>query len=213
MNFILWGATGQGKVLHDIILSNKGKIVLFVDNNREIESPIHSIPIVHGEEEFSNWLEHKKDTFYGAAAIGGNLGSARLEIMNIFHKYEVATPSIIDSTAFIAPSAQISQGVQVLPKACVCAHAQIGKGTIINTSSIVEHDCVLDEGVHIAPGCTLCGCVNIGKNSFIGAGTIILPRINIGENVVIGAGALVTKDIPSNMTAFGSPICKIYPHS
>jgi galactoside O-acetyltransferase len=48
----------------------------------------------------------------------------------------------------------------------------------------------------------------IGNNVWIGAGSIILPGIHIGENTVIGAGSVVTKDIPSNVVAVGSP-CKI----
>ncbi len=48
----------------------------------------------------------------------------------------------------------------------------------------------------------------IGNNVFIGANTIVLRSIKIGDNVVIGAGSLITKDIPSNSIAFGSP-CKV----
>lgn len=50
--------------------------------------------------------------------------------------------------------------------------------------------------------------VHIGKNCWIGAGTIIVPGVTIGDNVVIGAGSIVTKDIPSNVLAFGNP-CKV----
>lgn len=50
--------------------------------------------------------------------------------------------------------------------------------------------------------------VKIGNNVWIGAGSVILPGVNIGDNTVIGAGSLVTKDIPSDVVAFGSP-CKV----
>lgn len=50
--------------------------------------------------------------------------------------------------------------------------------------------------------------VHIGKNCWIGAGVIIVPGITIGDNVVIGAGSIVTKNIPSNVIAFGNP-CNI----
>lgn len=33
----------------------------------------------------------------------------------------------------------------------------------------------------------------------------ILPGVHIGDNSVIGAGAVVTKDIPENVLAVGSP--------
>lgn len=50
--------------------------------------------------------------------------------------------------------------------------------------------------------------VIIGKNVWIGAGVIIFPGVTIGDNSVIGAGSIVTKDIPSNVLAYGNP-CKV----
>lgn len=47
--------------------------------------------------------------------------------------------------------------------------------------------------------------VVIGDNVWIGGGAIILPGVTIGDNVVIGAGSVVTKDIPSDKVAIGSP--------
>lgn len=47
--------------------------------------------------------------------------------------------------------------------------------------------------------------VHIGNNVWLGAGCIILPGVHIGEHTVIGAGSVVTKDIPANVVAVGSP--------
>ncbi|MCI1735145.1 MAG: sugar O-acetyltransferase [Bacilli bacterium] len=53
--------------------------------------------------------------------------------------------------------------------------------------------------------------VTIGKNVWVGASVTILPGVTIGDNSVIGAGSLVTKDIPSNVVAYGSPCQVIRP--
>ncbi len=50
--------------------------------------------------------------------------------------------------------------------------------------------------------------VVIEDNVWIGAGSIILPGVRIGENSVIGAGSVVTKDIPANVVAVGTP-CRV----
>lgn len=50
--------------------------------------------------------------------------------------------------------------------------------------------------------------VTIGANVWVGAGVTILPGVTIGENTVIGAGSVVTRDIPANVVAFGSP-CRV----
>ena len=51
--------------------------------------------------------------------------------------------------------------------------------------------------------------IKIGNNVWIGGSVCICPGVTIGDNVTIGAGSVVTKDIPSNVTAFGNP-CKVY---
>jgi acetyltransferase-like isoleucine patch superfamily enzyme len=35
----------------------------------------------------------------------------------------------------------------------------------------------------------------------------VLKGVSIGDNSVIAAGSIVTKDIPSNVVAAGSPAC------
>lgn len=48
----------------------------------------------------------------------------------------------------------------------------------------------------------------VGDNVWIGGNTVINPGVTIGDNVVIGSGSVVTRDIPANVVAVGSP-CKV----
>ena len=50
--------------------------------------------------------------------------------------------------------------------------------------------------------------VVVGDNVWIGGGAILLPGVTIGSNTVIGAGSVVTRDIPANVVAVGSP-CRV----
>ena len=50
--------------------------------------------------------------------------------------------------------------------------------------------------------------IHIGNRVWIGAGAMIMPGVTIGDNSVIGAGSIVTKDIPANVLAYGSP-CRV----
>ena len=50
--------------------------------------------------------------------------------------------------------------------------------------------------------------IHIGENCWLGAGVIVVPGGTIGDNVVIGASSVVTKDIPSNSVAMGTP-CRV----
>lgn len=40
---------------------------------------------------------------------------------------------------------------------------------------------------------------------WLGGGVVVCPGVTIGENTVVGAGAVVTKDLPANVVAVGSP--------
>ncbi len=50
--------------------------------------------------------------------------------------------------------------------------------------------------------------VTVGNNVWIGGGAILMPGVTIGDNVVIGAGSVVTRDIPSDSVACGTP-CRV----
>lgn len=48
----------------------------------------------------------------------------------------------------------------------------------------------------------------LGDNVWLGANVTVCGGVTIGDNVVIGAGSVVTRDIPSNVVALGSP-CRV----
>ncbi len=48
----------------------------------------------------------------------------------------------------------------------------------------------------------------IAEDVWIGGGVIILPGVSIGARTVIAAGSVVTKDIPADVIAMGSP-CRV----
>lgn len=52
------------------------------------------------------------------------------------------------------------------------------------------------------------GRITIGNNVRFGINCTVLKGVTIGDNCFIGAGSIVTKDIPSNSIAVGSP-CKV----
>jgi len=45
----------------------------------------------------------------------------------------------------------------------------------------------------------------IGDNVWLGGGVIVCPGVTIGDNSVVGAGSVVTRDVPADVVAVGSP--------
>lgn len=106
--------------------------------------------------------------------------------------------------------------------------AHFGKNVYVNFNLTMVDDAPIYVGddVMIGPNVTICtgthpidielrrkkGQYNlpvyIKENVWIGGGVFIMPGVTIGENSVIGANSVVTKDIPANVVAFGSP-CKV----
>ncbi len=104
----------------------------------------------------------------------------------------------------------------------------MGKGVYVNfnLTLVDDADIIIGDKVMIGPNVTIATAghpilpvlrekglqynkpVHIGRNVWIGAGSIILPGVTIGDNSVIGAGSVVTKDIPADTVAVGSP-CRV----
>lgn len=84
----------------------------------------------------------------------------------------------------------------------------------IGNNVLIGPNVVIDTGTHpIRPDIRAKQAqynvaVTIEDNVWIGAGAIILPGVRIGKNTVIGAGSVVTRDIPANVVAIGSP-CRV----
>ena len=47
--------------------------------------------------------------------------------------------------------------------------------------------------------------ITIKDNVWVATGAIVLPGVTIGEGSIVGAGSVVTKSLPANCIAVGSP--------
>lgn len=86
----------------------------------------------------------------------------------------------------------------------------IGNNCYMNRNFVLlTHDWVtkvfIESGREFLPSS---GRVNIGNNVSFGQNVMVLKGVTIGDNCFIGAGSIVTKDIPANSIAVGSP-CKV----
>jgi len=89
-----------------------------------------------------------------------------------------------------------------------CAKVSIGENTLLAPSvQILTAKHPVDPEERLS-GKEAASEVTIGANCWLGAGVIICPGVTIGDNVVVGAGSVVTKNLPSNHVAVGSP-CKV----
>jgi len=206
VDFILWGSAGHAMVLADVVHRAGGRILALFDNNTDAQPVVNGVPLHIGEVAFHEWLRTLDGDLPAAAvAIGGHRGADRVAILDMFQSHGIQIPVLSHPQASVSPQAHIGGGSQILAQAVVAAGVKLGRGVIINHGAVVDHESILGDGCHIAPGAVLCGCVELGNNVFIGAGATILPRLHIGANTIIGAGSVVTRNIPADSVAFGTP--------
>jgi len=85
---------------------------------------------------------------------------------------------------------------------------------------VIEDDVLMGRNIHISDhahkfsevqtpiknqGNTKPELVKIGRGVWLGQGVVVCPGVKIGEYSVIGANSVVTKDVPRNSLAVGTP--------
>lgn len=166
MKLIILGAGGYGKVIHDLALrSNRYSEIYYLDDNCTDERVIGKCA------DFEKYIADDTD-FY--PAFGDN--EYRLAWLDRFDSANAKVLTLIDETAYVAPSAMIEKNTIVLPKAIVNSDSTVKRGCIINCGSIVDHDCIIEEGVHISIGAIIKSENRVPRLMKVEEGTVINNR-------------------------------------
>jgi sugar O-acyltransferase (sialic acid O-acetyltransferase NeuD family) len=210
---ILYGGTGQAKVVRPIIEHYGSKVIAVFDDTSGLSSPFPDVPIYQGYQVFQEWIMTQSRTEIGfCLTIGNPHGRVRLSLHERFVEDGLRPVTLAHPMAFIDRSAEIGVGCQIMAGAIICAEARLGKQCIVNTKASVDHEDIIEDGSEVAPGATLCGLVHMKINSWVCAGATVLPRITIGSDSIVGAGAVVIRDVPDGTTVVGVPARLITEH-
>ncbi len=191
---ILYGASGHGKVIFEILEANGMTPDAVWDDAPKPD--FWNFPV--GKPQFF----HTKEEYKTIISIGNN--AIRKKIAERI-KDQSLFISAVHPSAILSARSIIGIGTAVMAGVVVNADCKMGAHGILNTNCTVEHDCVLGDYVHISPDATLCGNVTVGDLTHIGAGVTVIPGITIGKNCIIGAGAVVIRDVPDNSMVVGNP--------
>lgn len=186
----LYGASGHGKVIKDILEAQGRKVDGFIDDNPNVKE-LAGLPVLHSAENADEVI----------VSIGVN--GIRKKVVEKLD-CDVADAAVHPS-AVVADTVSIDKGTVVMAGAVVNADAKIGKHCIVNTGATVDHECIIEDYVHIAPGVHLCGQVHVGEGTLVGVGSSVIPCIHIGKWCVVGAGSVVVNDLPDGCLAYGNP--------
>jgi len=212
---LLWGGTGQAKVMRPIIEYYGSKVDAVIDDTPGLKSPFSDIKIYEGKNGFLEYIKNKDPKDIGFLVTIGNDKTgehveARIRISKMLKEGGLIPITAIHPTAIIEKNVKIGEGAQISAGAIIITETKIGNYCIINTGASIDHECILEDGSEVDPNATLCGCIYLGRNSWVGANATILPRLKIGNYSVVGAGAVVTKNVPSGIIVVGNPARELY---
>ena len=114
----------------------------------------------------------------------------------------------IHPSATISATARITEGSVVEPGSVIASFAETGFSAYINRCCSIGHHATLGDYVMTGPGVHVAGHCRIGDSVKLGIGSVVFDHVSIGENTVVGGGSVVTRDLPSNVIAWGNP-CKV----
>lgn len=201
MQVIILGAGGHGKVVLDVLIKAKFKVIGFLDDRIEnAKKIIHKVKILGPISQLENLT---KNSLGVIVAIGDNF--IRESIYNKAKKLNFTLIKAVHPKTYLHKSVKVGAGTVIMPNAVINIDSLIGENCIINTGAIIEHDCVIKNHTHISTGARLTGGVYIGEGVLIGAGAVILPKVKIGEKSIVGAGSIVLNNVPAYTIAAGNP--------
>ncbi len=190
---IIFGASGHGKVIADLLQSAQQEVVAFLDDHPKQET-ILGVPVFHTSQ-------HKGiDDFQLLIGVGNNSIRKKLS-----QQFRLKFAKGIHPSALLSPHHKVGEGTVVMAGVIINPDVEVGKHCILNTGCIIEHDCTIEDYVHISPGVSLAGNVSVGEGTHIGIGSSVIQGIKIGKWATIGAGSVIIRDVPDYAVVVGNP--------
>ncbi|MCB9426768.1 MAG: acetyltransferase [Flavobacteriales bacterium] len=205
---VLFGAGLHANYSIDILeRMNEYEIVGIIDSVNEIGSEKFGYPIIGRQEDLVNIVE-KHQIEGGFISIGDNYSRKIVHdcIIGMIPNFEFV--NAIHPSTLIGKNVKIGKGILTMAGSIISTSCTVGDFTFLATGAQLEHDSIMEDYSSLSCGSLTGGKVVIGKYTAITLGVVLIDRIKIGENTVVGSGSLVTKDLPDNVLAYGSP-CQI----
>lgn len=208
---VIIGAGTMLSIFIDIIEKQDLFIIVgLIDSKAEINSEIYGIKVL-GKQEDIDILQKQYNIQGGCVTIGDNYSRYLIlqEINQKINQNNWEWVNVIHPSCIIGNNVKFGKGIIAMARCTFNPNVKLGDFTAFYTGCIIEHDCIIEQFASVSAGSILGGKVKMEEFSAVTLGCVIFDRITIGYGSVIGSGSLVTKDIPSNVLAYGSPCLPI----
>ena len=154
---------------------------------------IHPYAVIEADSIIGKDCVIKPHTSIGSEGMGISLNPET----DLLEKLPQIGNVIMENNVDIGPNTTVRRGA--LGETLIKEGCKIG--ALIN----IGHNCIIGRNVIMTCNNVISGSAIIGDYTYIGVNAMIRNGIKIGSNTLIGMGAVVTKSIPDNVVAYGSP--------
>jgi sugar O-acyltransferase (sialic acid O-acetyltransferase NeuD family) len=204
-SILLFGGGLHASYCIDII-KREGKydIIGIVDSINDIGTELFGYKVIGRQEQLKE-LVGKHDVHGGFITIGDNWSRKLVHDSIVGLVPDFKFVNAIHPSTIIGMNVEFGVGILTMAGSIINPNSIVGDFCFLATGAQLEHNCKMGDYSSLSAGSITGGRVNIGKYSAITLGVTIMDRLTIGENTVVGSGSLVTKDLPDNVLAYGSP--------
>lgn len=202
---VVYGASGHGRetaLLIDALIAGGApwQLLGYLDDDAALHGRLIGDRAVLGD---STYLDARVGGIDVAIGIGNP--DVRRRVVNRIRPVVRSFPVLVHPNVPRFDRVTLAEGVQIHAGAVVTVDIVLGAFVILNRHVDVSHDCHLGNWCTLAPAVTLSGNVRLDDGADLGARATCIPGVHVGAWSVVGAGAVVTRDIPSGVTAVGVP--------
>jgi sugar O-acyltransferase (sialic acid O-acetyltransferase NeuD family) len=197
---VIIGSGGHAFCLREIALLAGFHVIGAIDRTCS-DHRVKDLPILGGDDRLldSGFIQAHR------FAVGIGDPVARNRYGDLLLRQGAECPPIINPSSYVSACASLGAGVLLMGMNAVNHGAQLDDFVALDWQVTVGHGAHLGRAVFAGPGSRVAGDVKCGKESYLGLGCQVIEKVCIGEQSIIGAGATVTRDIPDNVVAVGSP--------
>ncbi len=205
---IILGAGGHAKVLLSLAQAAGHTVRGICDPGLAAKAVVEwrGIPVLGGDDVLDEINPENVSLVNGIGQLVGNDG--RRHLFDRLRMKGFSFPQLVHPTAWVASTAQLREGAQIMAGVIIQPDCYIGENSIINTRASIDHDCRIGAHVHVAPGATLCGGVVVENYGFVGSGATVIQGMRIGVRAVVGAGVTLVRDLADGCMVLGAPVRK-----
>ena len=201
---IIFGASGLGKLVLEILQSNEIVVYGFLDDDSDLhDTMIGEIPVLGSTDDqgFLKLIGKKCQAFVAQDNVKMKQGLVAM----LNDKRKVMPINVIHREAYLSATSDLGHGNLVSAGVVINANTSLGHHNLLHANCTLDYDSSVGDFVEIGAGSTIGHGVTLKNGSFIGAGATIVAGITVGQNARIGAGSVVIGDVEDNETVFGVP--------